>query len=430
MDWMLFCGKISEILGPWKSIVGFTFDNEKIVYTIASEQYEYTITEYSQLKENVEKYNFNRYAISNKRKYESIVDLADINVRSHFSQFFEDRLLDVKVKNEDENITYSFREASKELVWYIIEDYDISRKVYTRLHSSYIERKYQSLSEKDLFGLLRLIIRLPITVIIESSVSKGEEVLQQHAKSFLFNIAYNFDYVLKLVSNIDDLFPKRTSLNRRRISNFEELMPPQLSYKEELVEQYYMALASEDCFVKFIGFYHIMEHFYEEVYNEDLFNSVQYIIQHPKFSSKRRKDIVKVVELIKKKTKQNKQEFQGTELEALELTLKKYVDISELVNDLNEFSGTIVDYYKNSEVTFSKGDAVDLRDFSNEKLHKKLAARIYKTRNSLVHSKSNENRTNERGIYKPFYNSQELSKEIPLMRFISEAIIINSSKEL
>jgi len=430
MDWMLFCGKISEILGPWKSIVGFTFDNEKIVYTIASEQYEYTITEYSQLEENVEKYNFNRYAISHKRKYESIVDLADINVRSHFSQFFEDRLLDVKVKNEDENITYSFREASKELVWYIIEDYDISRKVYTRLHSSYIERKYQSLSEKDLFGLLRLIIRLPITVIIESSVSKGEEVLQQHAKSFLFNIAYNFDYVLKLVSNIDDLFPKRTSLNRRRISNFEELMPPQLSYKEELVEQYYMALASEDCFVKFIGFYHIMEHFYEEVYNEDLFNSVQYIIQHPKFSSKRRKDIVKVVELIKKKTKQNKQEFQGTELEALELTLKKYVDISELVNDLNEFSGTIVDYYKNSEVTFSKGDAVDLRDFSNEKLHKKLAARIYKTRNSLVHSKSNENRTNERGIYKPFYNSQELSKEIPLMRFISEAIIINSSKEL
>lgn len=33
---------------------------------------------------------------------------------------------------------------------------------------------------------------------------------------------------------IDDLFSQRTPLNKRRIHNVDELMAPQLSYKEEL----------------------------------------------------------------------------------------------------------------------------------------------------------------------------------------------------
>lgn len=101
-----------------------------------------------------------------------------------------------------------------------------------------------------------------------------------------------------------------------------------------------------------------------------------------------------------------------------------------MVQDLAEFNDSILEYYKATEVSFSKGDAIDLKDVSNEKLYKKLAARIYKTRNSLVHSKSNESRLNERGVYNPFTNSQELMKEIPLMRYISEVIIINSSSSL
>lgn len=97
---------------------------------------------------------------------------------------------------------------------------------------------------------------------------------------------------------------------------------------------------------------------------------------------------------------------------------------------MTEFSNSIVDYYKSAEVSFSKGDTVDLRDASNEKVYKKLAARIYKTRNALVHSKSNESRLSERGVYNPFANSQELSMEISLMRYISEVIIINSASPL
>ncbi len=430
MDWAEFCQKVSEILRPWEKRLLFDYDDNKIIYTIATQEYQYTLVDYNELKQNAEYYDFKRYSICDGRTYESIVDLPDIDSRRHFSIGFEDKLSDLTVKDGAANISYSFRGVSKELIWYIIKDYDISKRIPMRYPSSIFDKRCEALPEKDLFSLIQMIARLPFAVCIESTLPKNREQLQKYAKSFLFNIAYNFDFVFKSITEIDDLFPQRTPLNKRRIHNVDELMAPQLSYKEELVEQYYMALASEDPFIKFIGFYHIMEHFYEEVYNEDIFKSVQQVIQHPGFSSKRTKDIVKIVDLIKKKTRQNKEEFQGSELEALELTLKKFVNIQELIKDLTEFNNSIVDYYRTSEVSFSKGDTIDLRDISNEKLYKKLAARIYKTRNALVHSKSNEGRANERGVYNPFDDKQELLMEIPLMRYISEAIIINSASTL
>ena len=290
--------------------------------------------------------------------------------------------------------------------------------------------KCEMLPKKDLFSIIKVMLRFPFAISIQSRAPKSVEQLQKHARSYLFNLAYNFDFVFKRVTEFDDLFSQRIMPPRRKNRNYSELMAPQLSYKEELVEQYYMAVISEDPFVKFIGFYHIMEHFYDTVYQEDLYENVRHLLQHPGFSSKRTKDIVKVVDLITKKTRLRKEEFQGSELEALELTLKKFLDLSELVNDLTEFDATIVDYYKTTEVSFSKADSVDLRDVANEKVYKKLAARIYKTRNALVHSKSSELRVNEKGTYKPFVNRKELAKEIPLMRYISEAIIINSATTL
>ena len=254
-----------------------------------------------------------------------------------------------------------------------------------------------------------------------------KEELKKSMESFLFNIAYNFDYVLKPVTEIEDIFPKRIHKTQNRAKDPEELVAPQLLYNEELLEQYYMALTSDDPFVEFIAYYHIMEYFFERVYNEDICTKVKQQIQHPGFSVKRDKDIVKVVDMIKRMTKQSNENFQGSEIEALALTINKFVDISELIANLTDFDPSIVDYYKTTEVSFSNGDAVDLKDKTNQKLCKKIANRIYKTRNALVHSKSNDYIAKERGIYKPFKNNKELSKEIPLMRYISEAIIIKSA---
>ena len=168
------------------------------------------------------------------------------------------------------------------------------KRFFARFSNSLLERKCEALTEKDIFSLIKMVTRLPLAVHIETRTSKSREQLQKYAKSYLFNIAYNFDFVFKAVTEINDLFPQRNTLPRRRIQNVSELMAPQLLYKDQLVEQYYMALTSEEPFVKFVGFYHIMEHFYEEVYNEDIFKSLQHIIQHPGFSQKGRKILLRL----------------------------------------------------------------------------------------------------------------------------------------
>ena len=74
------------------------------------------------------------------------------------------------------------------------------------------------------------------------------------------------------------------------------------------------------------------------------------------------------------------------------------------------------------EVPFSNGDIVDFNDIANPKIYRKFAARIYKTRNSIVHSKSGE-----KAVYSPFQDDKSLEMEIPLIRYIAEEIIIKTS---
>ena len=62
---------------------------------------------------------------------------------------------------------------------------------------------------------------------------------------------------------------------------------PRRIYKKELVEQYNMASISDDPFIKYLCYYHILEHFYEAVYKENLINAVRDILTSPVFSIKK-----------------------------------------------------------------------------------------------------------------------------------------------
>ena len=430
MEWIEFCKRVSELFFGIKNLIKYDYDDEKITYEISSQKVIYTRDNYEKLLDSISEYEFESFSMFNNSFYEGVVQLHDIDTRRYFDYNIEEKLLNTNIKDSELNVSYSFRNVSDGLILNIIKEKDVYKRFIIRMPGSIFRYKLESLNSVYLFDILRMIMRLPLSLVVESNSINSIDKIQQCAKSYMFNFSYNFDLVLKPFSIYEEILPKREIVRKRRISNIDEIMVPHYAYKQELIDQYHMALMSGDPFIKFIGFYHIMEHFYEDVYNEDMIKNVQMIIQHPGFSSKRKRDIIKLVDSIKKKVKQNREELIGSELEALELTLKKYVDVDNLISDLDEYDDSIVDYYKNNEVSFSSGDVVDLRDVTNEKLYKKLASRIYKTRNSLVHNKSNENRLNDRGIYKPFVDNKELLKEIPLMRYISEAIIIGSASNL
>lgn len=430
MEWLEFCQKMKRIIPERSRLLDTRYESERIVYKIGDSEYEYTIAQYLELKERLSEYIFSSFSLANPNSYEILVE--NIDMGRHYplpiSSNDEEDLI-TTVDNEL-NLTYTIRPISDELLWFVIKSLDDEYHMSIRAPHSWMVEKIRSISNKSLFEIIRIMYRLPLELHISSSNVIPYDKMENYAHSYLFNFTYNTDCVLRKISSIESILPKRTFRHGFRHRNYNEIEFPKLIYSQDLVEQYHMAVASSDPFMKFIGYYHIIEHFYDDVYSDEIINNVKEIIQSPGFSSKRKKDLIKIIDLVKKKTKQGREEYIGTESEALELTLKKYINIHSLIDELNNIDESLVSYYTHNEVSFSKGDTFDLNDIQNQKLYKKIAARIYKTRNSLVHCKSNETRLNERGIYQPFKNNQELLKEIPLMRCIAELIIIKTAKDI
>ena len=61
MEWNEFCEKVSKMLGNWKNRLQFNYDDNKISYIIATQEYIYTIDNYTELRQQAERYDFERY---------------------------------------------------------------------------------------------------------------------------------------------------------------------------------------------------------------------------------------------------------------------------------------------------------------------------------------------------------------------------------
>jgi hypothetical protein len=275
-------------------------------------------------------------------------------------------------------------------------------------------------STREVLHILKKAIPRFLTVRVESKKTKGFQEMSRHSNAFLFQLTYNLDISVVESRYLDDLIRSGRVISGRR-STLDEIEAPKRLYIPDLIYHYQMGVTTDSPSHEYLSFYHVAEHFFEEVFNDDLVNSVRNKITQPDFSYKRKKDIQELIRDINKKLKIRDESVIFSEQEALRLTIQKYIDFSDLRDKLNNYDNTLITYYRDNKVTFS--DAVEI-DFTNiePNLSDKLAKRIYKTRNAIVHSKESE-----RSRYVPFEHDKILVKEIPLLRFISEEIIIKTS---
>lgn len=422
MEWDEFIDKVKFILKRFNKEFNIDYSEDSISYTVGEKSYEFSKSDYNNITNDAMKSDLSQFTVLTNNSYEVIIYQTNKMVRRLLPYKLEERIVSTNIKDSMNNIEYKFQEISDVMVWNIIKEIDLES--LKRTFMIFPPRLREDEGE-NFFNLLRVCFRNPYSLIVSYKKDIDKNKLNDYINSFLFNFCYNYGYSFRIMNSLDELLNIRYR-NKNSSYKSEELDAPRLLYKQDLTEQYHMAVSSEDPFVQFIGFYHIMEYFYEEIYKEGVVNNVKEILLDPGFSTKRKKDIMKLVDLINKKRTES---TVGSELEALELTLRKYIDIEKIIEKLNEIDEDIIEYYKNNKVNFSNGDAIDLIG-DKKHIFKKLANRVYKTRNSLVHSKSNEVRLNERGIYKPFKDSKALLKEIPLLKVISEEIIIKSASEL
>lgn len=258
-----------------------------------------------------------------------------------------------------------------------------------------------------------------LTLKLESARQRSD--YHELAEAFLFQLAYSYDISYRTAHNLDHLIDRGRVRRRGRADMGMDA--PRMTYTSDLVHHYQLAVSAESPMLKYLSYYHIAEHFFEKVFNDDFVEQVRKKIADPSFSLKRSKDIQGIIKLVTSTQRKVRDEGGVDEQRALGLVLERYIDLPRLVGDVRAADSSLVEHYRTTSPSFVENLPVNLEGEREADTVAALAKRIYQTRNSLVHAKDGS-----RPKYFPFVNDAELAKEIPLIRFCAEQIIIEHGK--
>lgn len=346
---------------------------------------------------------------------------------------YRDERMPKVIEDEDNQITYEMgKEISDHyIVWLykkifekfpILEEQERLNRVYMLLHNRSRTLlkgggRYGRMDDDEeisLLDIMRKIIDCGTLKITKPEASRIN--LKEAIDSFSYTYMCNMNSPIKIYS-IEEAMG---ILNRRKQEGNEDFQAPKRKYNSNLIDYYNLAISSEDPFVSFISYYHIIEYFFDEVYREEQINTLKTSITSPRFSYKDDEQLFNIIQKIIKDNKLVRENGSGNEQQSLNYVLNKYI------NYLDDFkqrlSSEELNFYQNNTVSFSKGDIINW-DRDKDRLLKAISNRIYKTRNALIHSKSSKKDV----TYHPYLHKTELEKEISLIKAIAECIIENSS---
>ena len=204
--------------------------------------------------------------------------------------------------------------------------------------------------------------------------------------SFCFVSGYNLGRTLLPINTLDDL-SDTSAVRRLRRGTTEEMEPPRRKYINELVYFYARGNSGETLDYQYLSYYHVLEYFFEKIYSDNMVAKMRFELTRPDFSYKRDRDLLNFEKTMRKTFKDLYSSSGVNEIEALNLTLKKYVpDLSKLRDGLNEVSGTIVNYIKTADTPYSTSK-IDMDAPDTTGIYTAMTNRIYATRNAIAHSK-------------------------------------------
>ena len=339
-----------------------------------------------------------------------------------FFRPFRPREQEFVLRDEENRITYKLSLPSDEYLIFLL--YEVSKIAAPRFLMSFggiVSRILERDGDCNILTLLKSTTSRFLTLQVESEQDKTASDFLKYANSFFFHLSYNVDRALVPRRYLDELV-RGGRISRVRRTSFENLEAPKRFYTPDLIYHYLMAVGSDSPPLECLSYYHVAEHFFEAVFSDDLIERVKDTITQPDFSYKRKRDIKRLINQVGRSLKFRGETMTFSELEALRLTLERYVNLSVLVGKLREYDDSLIEYYRTNQVPFCNGPCVDLESNDARQSIVILAKRISQTRNAIVHSKESE-----KGKYFPFEHDKLLSKEVPLLRFTAELIIIESS---
>lgn len=425
---------------------------QEIVNTFAENDIDISTDKLDSILEDSNKYQFNYTKIYSENTYEAFLNLP-LEIKGNQQLFYSEEIKkkDFYQRNfeEQKKYIYEISKISDIYIAYILNSILESRnEVYIKNLNRILERiifNYKFRMNTQFTTLEDYIIeefkRSYITLKIKSKETTDYEFLKSLKNSYLFNFMCTFDIVLTTQTREkNELFMETYDYDKKYDEKKILDIEPKEIYNSDLIIHFKKAMSSTDIATQYLSFYHIIEYYFDSLYNEYIITEMKRWLADPQLSLDKDSDILKFVDKAKKFKGNSSKDGRGNESDALVLVLKKYVNLKKLKDKLytnftkekvkkiygvNIDENNILDFYKRNSVKFL-GDKYKINFNSEDSVYSNIRNRIYATRNSLVHNKDSYNLKK----YHPYDDESELRKEIPLIKMIAMEIIISTSNKI
>jgi hypothetical protein len=260
----------------------------------------------------------------------------------------------------------------------------------------------------------------PMTVKVSGSglhsVEDFRKASDRVIESFFFSISVQDDICLGTATRLEQITP--VGGKRGTDGEASELPTLKAHYNPEVLRFYWLGGSSEIPQHRFLAYYQVLEYFFLQVSEEELYNRLRAIIHEPSFmaTSEHLDRIIKSVEGHRRET---------DEKEMLKGVMKRYLDESEVIAEINRLEDEMSPHYTVPRNLFGEDVQIDLREGH---VFGTLANTIKTIRNALVHSSDRYERLPR---FIPYTESEQIVEaEVPLMRFLAERIVVATSKPL
>jgi hypothetical protein len=379
--------------------------NSRESYILKSE-----IDDYLKVKDSISNADFET-SISYPGYYEHLVDINPYDIYllskalkdgNEFKIFF----------SQDEKISLKISFISSTYLLFLLQKINPRKTFrYRRLIGT---NYYISPSEIDLHWsriIFKNLLTLQISTSVDSTYHNDNKKLYRIAESSLFNFSYGTGISLNLSRKWERT---RYTLNRRNDTEIQ--LFPRRTYESNLISYYQLAISSNSLMFSYVSLYKIIEHFFITSAEKDLHDKMKEKLVQPLFSHTKPSQLRELASLIRK------YDQKSDEIKMLNAVIKQYFNIDELINWVNTHE-TLSAYYTNTQKIFGKDFKLDLNP---EQLISTITNRIYHIRNALVHNKEGE-----LPRFVPFSGEEDvLSKEIFLILFLSEELILKTGKDI
>jgi hypothetical protein len=251
----------------------------------------------------------------------------------------------------------------------------------------------------------------------ENSVDAALRASSALIDGCLFHLSYLQDLPLGLMEEWPKSTPREFRLEERKRQR--ELSLPSVRFNADVVKLYQRGMGAEDPVTQFLSFYQVLEYFFISVTDEQLYARLSSRISDPAFSTTPRKLDSLIQDVLDHGRTTD-------ELEMLKAVLRKHVSENELIHFISEYEDFLDEraYTKRRKIFGKEVGEVKLEEghvFGN------IARRVKVLRNALVHSSDRYER-GERFVPLTAAHEKTVRREIPLVRFLAERIVIATSR--